>query len=65
MGGKTRPSLAFDAATLDLDGLRKKLHLANARGNWRRLLSGPSLNNGNYGIWSIVYGKRLTREPIT
>jgi DNA replication protein DnaC len=38
MSGKTRSSLAFDAATVDLDGLLKRLHLANARRNWRTLV---------------------------
>jgi DNA replication protein DnaC len=38
MSGKTRSSLAFDAATVDLDGLLKRLHLANARRNWRTMV---------------------------
>jgi DNA replication protein DnaC len=38
MSGKTRSPLAFDAATVDLDGLLKRLHLANARRNWRMLV---------------------------
>jgi DNA replication protein DnaC len=38
MSGKTRSPLAFDAATVDLDGLLKRLHLANARRNWRTLV---------------------------
>lgn len=38
MSGKTRSVLAFDAATVDLDGLLKRLHLANARRNWRTLV---------------------------
>jgi DNA replication protein DnaC len=35
---KTRSTLAFDAATVDLDGLLKRLHLANARRNWKSLV---------------------------
>jgi DNA replication protein DnaC len=35
---KTRSPLAFDAATVDLDSLLKRLSLANARRNWRALL---------------------------
>ena len=38
MSGKTRSPLAFDAATVDLDGLLKRLHLANARRNWRTMV---------------------------
>jgi DNA replication protein DnaC len=38
MSGKTRSPLAFDAATVDLDGLLKRLHLANARKNWRTMV---------------------------
>ena len=38
MSGNTRSPLAFDAATVDLDGLLKRLHLANARRNWRTLV---------------------------
>jgi len=38
MSGKTRSALAFDAATVDLDGLLKRLHLANARRNWHTLV---------------------------
>jgi len=38
MSGNTRSALAFDAATVDLDGLLKRLHLANARRNWRTLV---------------------------
>jgi DNA replication protein DnaC len=34
----TRSPLAFDAATVDLDSLLKRLSLANARRNWRSLL---------------------------
>jgi DNA replication protein DnaC len=38
MSGKTRAPLAFDATTVDLDGLLKRLHLANARRNWRTMV---------------------------
>lgn len=38
MSTKTRSTLAFDAATVDLDGLLKRLHLANARRNWKSLV---------------------------
>jgi DNA replication protein DnaC len=38
MSEKTRSPLAFDAATVDLDGLLKRLHLANARRNWRTIV---------------------------
>jgi DNA replication protein DnaC len=38
MSGKTRAPLVFDASTVDLDGLLKRLHLANARRNWRTLV---------------------------
>jgi DNA replication protein DnaC len=35
---KTRSTLVFDAAIVDLDGLLKRLHLANARRNWESLV---------------------------
>lgn len=38
MSAKTRSTLAFDPATVDLDGLLKRLSLANARRNWKSLL---------------------------
>ena len=38
MSSKTRSTLAFDPATVDLDGLFKRLHLANARRNWKLLV---------------------------
>lgn len=38
MSSKTRSTLAFDPSTVDLDGLLKRLSLANARRNWRSLL---------------------------
>jgi hypothetical protein len=38
MSAKTRSLLVFDATTVDLDGLLKRLHLANARRNWRTLV---------------------------
>ncbi len=38
MSGKPRASLAFDAASVDLDSLLKRLHLANARRNWRTMI---------------------------
>jgi DNA replication protein DnaC len=38
MSSKTRSSLVFDASTVDLDGLLKRLHLANARRNWRTMV---------------------------
>jgi len=33
-----RASLAFDAASVDLDSLLKRLHLANAGRNWRTMV---------------------------
>jgi DNA replication protein DnaC len=38
MSGKTPSPLVFDASSVDLDVLLKRLHLANARRNWRTLL---------------------------
>jgi DNA replication protein DnaC len=38
MSAKTRSPLVFDPATVDLDGLLKRLHLANARRNWKSLV---------------------------
>jgi DNA replication protein DnaC len=38
MSGKTRSPLVFDASTVDLDVLLKRLHLANARRNWRMMV---------------------------
>ncbi len=38
MSSKTRSSLAFDAATVDMDGLLKRLHLATARRIGRTLV---------------------------
>lgn len=38
MSAKTRSTLAFDPSTVDLDGLLKRLSLANARRNWKSLL---------------------------
>jgi DNA replication protein DnaC len=38
MSGKPRTSLTFDPATVDLDGLLKRLSLANARKTWRSML---------------------------
>ena len=38
MSTKTRASLAFDAASVDLDSLLKRLHLANACRNWRTMI---------------------------
>ena len=37
MSSTTRSPLAFDPSTVDLDGLLKRLSLANARRNWRTL----------------------------
>ena len=38
MSSKARAPLVFDPATVDLDSLLKRLHLANARRNWRTLV---------------------------
>ena len=38
MSAKTHASLAFDAASVDLDSLLKRLHLANAGRNWRMMI---------------------------
>ena len=38
MSSKTHSTLAFDPSTVDLDGLLKRLSLANARKNWKTLL---------------------------
>ena len=38
MSSKARSPLVFDPATVDLDSLLKRLHLANARRNWRTLV---------------------------
>jgi len=38
VSSKTRSTLVFDPSTVDLDGLLKRLSLANARRNWRTLL---------------------------
>src|SRR5208283_115364 len=38
LSAKMRASLAFDAASVDLDSLLKRLHLANAGRNWRTMV---------------------------
>jgi DNA replication protein DnaC len=38
MSSRTHSTLVFDPATVDLDGLLKRLHLANARRNWKSLI---------------------------
>jgi DNA replication protein DnaC len=38
VSSKTHSTLAFDPSTVDLDGLLKRLSLANARRNWKTLL---------------------------
>jgi DNA replication protein DnaC len=38
VSSKTHSTLAFDPSTVDLDGLLKRLSLANARKNWKTLL---------------------------